>query len=364
MRKAIVPPLVVVLKRRRKAEKRRRRSAENARHFVRKRTRTLASVAGRTKRPAVLLVAPQVFTLVSSREHEVVSRFLRELVRATLVESSTVCIDFRNTEKFIADGTLLLFAEVQRILRRAPNSIRCIPPRDKVARQVMYHLELLSQFGCNDCYPSDRDDVRQWVVCSGVLADATQGLGDEIERLDGLTNVRASALFRSVTEALVNVTQHAYTQPRMDGTGEDDERGWWMFIRPEPHQLSISFCDLGIGVPHTVPNSPKHAGWLASRMATVARAIGVRSHSDAELIRVTVDEKRSRLRLEHRGNGFANMLEAINAAGNGQLMITSNRGAYMYKLNGAAEETKSQNYRSSIYGTVISWQFSGIGGTT
>lgn len=307
--------------------------------------------------PAVELIAPKYFGLLRPESHDPLVNFLRKLVRRTLIEGRVVCIDFRPTAKFFSDGTLLFFAEIQRILKRRPRSIKCLPPKDLIARQVLGHLGVLEQLGHRAETLSDRDDVIHWQVFSGIEADATQGVGDAIDKLPRLTRSQLGKLFRSVSEALTNVTQHAYGEPRKDGAGATTDKGWWMFVRQEPDELTVVFCDLGLGVPYTVPRLEEHRGWLDRRLGSVLRAVGVHTHKDGETIQVTVEEKRSRFKNEHRGNGFGNMLESISAAavGTGQLVIYSNRGAYSYNLENGAERTRALNYSKSIYGTVVVW---------
>jgi hypothetical protein len=117
----------------------------------------------------------------------------------------------------------------------------------------------------------------------------------------------------------------------------------------------VSFCDLGVGVPYTVPELEKHSSWLQTRLKSLLRAAGVHTHQEGEIIQATVDEKRSRFQLQHRGNGFANMVEAITSVGNGKMHIVSNRGAYTFEKSGTHEDARAFNYSESIYGTVIGW---------
>ncbi len=351
-------PLVLVLKRRRKAERRARSQQQNAERRRRSDRRRLARMADGGSLPDVPLKAPEYFALLKVKSHDAMVKFLHKLVALTLSDERVVCIDFRPTKRFHSDGTLLFYAELQRILQRRPRSVKCILPSDAVARQVLSRLGILSQLGYHKKFPSNRDDVLHWDVQSGVQADATQGLGQAIEALPRLPKPQIGKLFRSVTEALTNVTQHAYSEPRQDGTGTSSDRGWWMFVKQEPRDLTVMFCDLGLGVPYTVPRRNGNVGWFAHRMAAVLGAVGVRSHQDGETIQVTVDEKRSRLQQEHRGNGFGNMLETISAAGAGRLIIYSNRGAYSYQLNNGKESSQARNYSGSIFGTVIGWHIS------
>lgn len=312
-------------------------------------------LAGGGNLPAIRLRAPKYFELLYAASRRLLVKFLRRLVELTLVENRVVRIDFRETLKFYSDGTLLFYAELQRILKRRPKSVWCYPPREPVAQQVLSHLQLFDQMGCRKVILSDRDDVTHWETFFGTEADATKGMGQAIANLPMLPQTQLGKLFRSVSEALTNVTQHAYFEPRRDGTGISPEKGWWMFVRQEPDELTVVFCDLGLGVPYTVPKLEKHASWLPRRLASVLRAIGVHTHQDGETIQVTVEEKRSRFKAEHRGNGFANIIETISAAGTGRVMIYSNRGAYVYSLREGKESQRAYNYESSIHGTVVAW---------
>lgn len=355
MRKSAQVPLFVLLRRRRKALRRIHRHQRRVARCLRNHQKRLIKMADGAPLPAVEVMAPRYFALLLETSHDPLARFLQRMVHLALVDCRVVCIDFRSTEKFYSDGTLLFYAELQRVLARRPRSVKCILPKNRVACQVLSHLGLLAQLGYHKNIPSSRDDVLHWKVLSGVVADATQGVGQTIEQLPRLDRAQIGKLFRSVTEALTNVTQHAYIEPRRDGTGEATDRGWWMFVRQEPDELTVMFCDLGLGVPYTVPRMKKHEGWFARRIASAMQAIGVHAHKDGETIQVTVEEKASRFKEEHRGNGFGNMLETISVAGTGRLTIHSNRGAYNYKLEDGAATHEAYNYSSSIYGTVVGW---------
>ena len=327
--------------------------ARRRRKFLRRRKRKAVIEKGPH---SILLTAPAYFGLMEKASYRGVVTFVRALVDITLIQRKQVRIDFRQTVKCYSDGTLLFYAELQRILKRNPRSITCIPPRNSVVGQVLCHLGILKQLGYTKHIPSTRDDVVNWQTFSGVMADATQGVGQAIDNLSGISREQIQNLFRSVTEALTNVTQHAYMEMRMDGSGNPSDAGWWMFVREQPTELLVNFCDLGVGVPYSVPKLEKHQNWLQARLSTVLAAVGVHNHQDGETIQVTVAEKRSRFNATHRGNGFGNMLESIAIADSGLLTIQSNRGSYTYRRAAGVETHESRNYDDSIYGTVVGWK--------
>lgn len=346
-------------------ERIRRRRKKIARRLKRIRLRRFSSpgslgshwqpTALRKGEKARTIIAPSFFNLLSAKNHRELCTFLRTVKDLTIKQRRKVCIDFRRVKQFYPDGMLLFYAEVQRILVKRPGSLGCVLPGDPVAVQVLSHLGLLAQFGCSRSVRSSRHDVVHWQVYSGTDADATQGLGAAIESLPLGAKKNNGTLFRSVSEALTNVPQHAYSEPRHDGMTEPGDQGWWMFVRREPGTVTIMFCDLGLGVPYTVPRDHEHEGWLKRRLGAITKSFGVAQHEEGETIRVTVEEKRSRFKMDHRGNGFGNMLETVARCGNGKIEIFSNRGAFSYRCKGTNERSKSYNYADSIYGTVIGW---------
>jgi hypothetical protein len=250
----------------------------------------------------------------------------------------------------------LFYAELKRILKRNPLPLTCRLPKDRVVAQVLCHLGILKDLGYSKHIPSRRDDVVNWQPFSGVFADATLGVGKAIDNLGGISHGQIKKMYRSVSEALTNVTQHAYLEPRMDGSGKADDSGWWMFVREQPDELMVNFCDLGVGVPYSVRNLEKHQTWLQERLSTALAAVGVDYHQDGETIQVTVEEKRSRFKATHRGNGFGNMLESILVAESGVLSIHSNRGMYTFRREAGEEIQETRNYHDSLYGTLIVWR--------
>jgi hypothetical protein len=293
---------------------------------------------------------------MENAHHRGVVSFVRELVDLAIVRRKRVCVDFTQTRKCYSDGTLLFYAELKRILKRNPLPLTCRLPRDPVVAQVLCHLGILNDLGYSKHIPSRRDDVINWRAFSGVFADATKGVGKAIENLGGISHGQIKKMYRSVSEALTNVTQHAYMEPRMDGSGTPDDSGWWMFVRERPDELVVNFCDLGVGVPYSVPKLAKHKTWLQQGLSTALAAVGVDNHRDGETIQVTVAEKRSRFTATHRGNGFGNMVESIMVAESGVLSIHSNRGMYSFGREAGEETQQTRNYHDSLYGTLIVWR--------
>jgi hypothetical protein len=362
MRKSSTVPPFLVIRRRKRFLKRKYRPSKNQSTARKARKERFARLSGVRELPEQVLRAPEYFALLRPKSHKALIGFLRKLVKLTLVDQRLVCIDFRPTKKFYSDGTLLFYAELQRILLRRPRSVRCYPPLDEVACQVLDHLKIFQFLGSKKKAPSQRDDVIHWEVFQGIEVDFSLGPGPALDQLPGLDQSQRSKLHKSLSEASVNVTQHAYEgSPRQDGTGLESERGWWMFVRREPDKLSISCADLGLGVPYTVPRDRKNSKWLSARLENFnefLQVIGVRKHNDGQIIRATIDEKRSRFQQTHRGNGFGNIVESIADSDDGSLIVYSNQGAYFLRKTSDSKAEKTFNYNESIFGTMICWTIS------
>jgi hypothetical protein len=63
-----------------------------------------------------VLYAPEEFELSTPKNREAVVKFLRALRELVVRSGASPIIDFSRTEKMVADGTLLLIAEVWRIV--------------------------------------------------------------------------------------------------------------------------------------------------------------------------------------------------------------------------------------------------------
>jgi hypothetical protein len=191
-----------------------------------------------------------------------------------------------------------------------------------------------------------RPDVVNWKAASSEVVDGTK-VGELIETsLDG---VLAQQAFRGASEAMINSVNHAYQAPRKDGLPEPPNKKWWMFCRQdqETNRLFIAVCDLGIGIPRSLP--------LKYTKEVVDKALQYLSagkrQTDSRLIQAAMEISRTRTNRKGRGLGLHNLKRIIDDAGVGVLYIFSNAGLIQYQAN----SYKRQNFKSSILGTVVVW---------
>lgn len=294
----------------------------------------------------IRLVAPSVFDIEDDKNRRSLIQFL-EALRAEFKPRAAkrLLIDFEGTQRFVAAGTLLFYAELCRLVEYSPSTqVRCNEPRNERARQV---LQQIGVYGiCQHPYHgrTTHRDVVHWRVARGHMADASR-YADTIEVHEGrLAEPLVKGIYRGLAEAMTNVCHHAYIGRRVDSLDHDGPRDWWVFSQAKDGHLYVALCDLGVGIPVTLPKTNPS---LFSRL----KAITGIEPPDGECITAAIEDSRSRTGKPERGKGLGDIIRAVSGIHGGRAVVFSNRG--WYTLNDGKEA--SGNYRDSILGTLISW---------
>lgn len=206
--------------------------------------------------------APERFEIEANLQRAELVGFIKRLREAALSPTSLpVRIDFSRTEQMSAPGTLLFTAELDRINALRPNRVTCTwPATDRVA-QVLQHVGIFEKLGQSRRCKITAKDVKYWKVDSGreVLG---QLAAEAMQRYKDLFTDQKQTLYRGITEAMTNTKQHAYEDERGDGF-ENVLPNWWMFSEYRDHRLVVAVCDLGIGIPRSLPKD-KSGPWERS----------------------------------------------------------------------------------------------------
>lgn len=257
----------------------------------------------------------------------------------------TLLIDFSNTTHFISSGTLLLYAELNRLISFCNNSVklRCTVPVNDRASQVLKQIGIYRLCSNHSTVMPIRDDVVHWQVVQGQLVDNSlcaptiEGFQDRIDA------TMIDELLGGLGEAMTNAIHHAYDSIRQDGLDYNGNSDWWMFSQAKDGNLSVVFCDLGIGIPTTLPlKRPGIWQKLILRIPTP---------TDGDCIREAIIEGRTRTGLHGRGYGLGNIVDVVENIPNGIVNVFSNRGRY----DSRKSTLYPNDYTDSILGTLISW---------
>ena len=317
-----------------------RRKGQSRTVFAKRRT-------GGTPHPDQLrLIAPPVFDIEDKKNRRRLTRFLKDLRgHFNRHAAKRLLIDFQRTQRFVAAVVLLFYAELCRLVEYSPaTQVRCNEPQNERAKQV---LQQIGVYGiCHHPFHgrTTHRDVVHWRGARGHLVDASQYAKTIEAHEGGLAEPLVNGIYRGLAEAMTNVCHHAYIDRRDDGLDHDGPRDWWVFSQAKDGYLYVALCDLGVGIPGTLPSTnPTLYGKLKALFGITPQ--------DGDCIAAAIEDSRSRTGRPERGKGLGDIIRAVAGAPRGRAMVFSNRG--WYTLNGGNES--SGNYRDSILGTLIAW---------
>ncbi|MHB8580513.1 MAG: ATP-binding protein [Ignavibacteriaceae bacterium] len=294
-----------------------------------------------------VLPAPLVFDIDTPNARSRLLSFLATLrTRVIANGGNSVTIDFSDTRKMWASGTLLFKAELYRLQRITGGKTRlgCISPRNSKVSQVLKKTGIFKLLRHRSKEVPSYADVIHWYHAHGNQVDGTK-YDNVLGRYDGvIPDVVANGLYLGLTEAMTNCHHHAYIEQRQDGLNQVDEpQDWWMFSQERDGRLTVVFCDLGVGIPQTLPL--KQPDWWERMKMRMG------SPTDAQAIDEAIKESHSRTKKHYRGKGLGQMVRVIERTPKAVLFLHSNRGRYVYR-NGNSD---IQNFGDSILGTLIAW---------
>lgn len=294
-----------------------------------------------------VLQAPQFFELSDNRNRHELLTFLDKLRQLLVVEKAKVLLDFTTTAKMWSGGTLLFLSELHRCKKLLGGTmpLRCKSPRNVKVAQVLKQIGAYDLMHYHKRINTSFSDVIHWRYASGHQVE-----GQKYENILGSYEGRVAetllgSLFRGITEAMTNCHHHAYIGVRPDGLDyQDIQKNWWMFSQEKDGFLTVVFCDLGIGIPNTLPTK-KPGIWQRIKSAGKAG-------SDSSIIEKAVEDSVSRTGKRYRGKGLKQLLEAVQETDSGALRIFSNRGCYTFNKG----RVTLKDFTGSIMGTLIQWK--------
>ena len=164
-------------------------------------------------------------------------KFLRAMAATVLVNKTPVKLDFRFTESFYPAGTILLFAEVDRVVSMSdlPKPITILDPRLRRPREVLKQIGIHEITGDRCDVVPEREDVVYWKATkgfdqSGQNLAMLEVVAEKVNRAHA-QQLELSGAWRGVSEAVANSVEHAYKLPRVDGFAGLPKTRWWMFTQ-------------------------------------------------------------------------------------------------------------------------------------
>jgi hypothetical protein len=307
----------------------------------RKRATRLAVPLRDWQAPAVLCLITNRTTLLHSLEE------LRRLFHTP--SSAPIHLDFSRVTRLNVEGFLLVVAELQRCVSATygRHPLTCTHSLNDKVCQVFEQIELGKFLGTSTGATPADDDVVHWRFVQGRRVEGEKYEAVLSDFNDELPESMQESLFIGITEAMTNVANHADELPRADGFSFTCLEKWWMFSQYRDGRLTVTFCDLGAGIPRTLPIK-------RPALAKLMRSLGW--YDDANAIRHSIKDSISRTQEDHRGKGLGQIARLVDSTPGAFVNILSNSGVYgrSAQISGGVGH-KLRNYRDSIFGTMIVW---------
>lgn len=303
----------------------------------------------------VTFQAPSIVDIARDAHRRNLIRFntrLRLAFRAAK-RGDVIQLSFRYTRKFIASGTLLLFSELSRLSELGHLKgvkFRCTSAENEKANQVLQKIGLFKLCSFRTKVVPSAEDVVSWNVAHGWTIEP-ELYAPAIEAREGSVAPRLmDGVWKGLAEATSNAVEHAYIDVRSDRLNlKAKKRDWWLFSQEKEGKIFVALCDLGIGIPRSLPLTKRGKG-IWQRLLKIWNS----QPKDSQAIREAIETSRTRTGLAERGKGLGEISDAVSALPDGEVWVYSNKGLY-YK---SESEERLHEYSDSILGTLVMWKFS------
>jgi anti-anti-sigma regulatory factor len=274
-----------------------------------------------------------------------------------LVHAKRTLLDFTATKVISSAAILFLVAEIDRCRKVAGVAILSgTYPKDKRLNRQMRDTGFYDALGVKVEGPKQERGfpVEYIKVQSGTQADGRMAVGLRQALLGPLEaqleKEKRGSFFRGLTEAMTNVSQHAYPDDWHTGPIKVIKKGWWMLghINKLSKQLKIMIVDQGIGIPRSLPRN--HRDVLPSLLAMLNL-----DSTDGAMIHAAMELGRSRLEQSHRGKGLNDLKQIIDLCQAGTLRILSKKGEYQYRVHAGKSISIVNAFEDSLNGTFVEW---------
>tara|TARA_R100000306_G_scaffold32070_1_gene33928 strand:- start:2564 stop:3154 length:591 start_codon:yes stop_codon:yes gene_type:complete len=162
----------------------------------------------------------------------------------------------------------------------------------------------------------------------------------------------ATYMYEGLSEAMSNVSHHAYPPTATSKYNVESDHRWWASgsFNKDAGNLKVLILDLGVGIPATLPRSGQ---WEAIRHKMPARQEVFRD--DAELIKTAMQTYRTQTEESNRGRGLVQMSEYVDQSIGGFMKVLSGMGEVQYL---GRERFKARPLSVHFGGTFIEWEVS------
>lgn len=287
---------------------------------------------------------PKKISILRSPERELLFSVVRKIHKKAN-KHAKICLDFSITEKIYTEGMIYLYAEIDNILNIYKEVvIRCRKSRIRKVNHILYQIGIFRLCSHSFSPSQEYQDVVHWKKSSGF--DVNGSKFDEIIGHDYQATelIQRINIYGGFIEAIKNACIHAYIKQRELSPVAHKKVAWWVFSQVNKGVLFVSICDLGIGIPATVPEK------FSQLIVELKKKFGILTPAD--IIKAAIERPSSRTKESYRGNGLKTIAEIAKQDNYASFSIISDKG-YVYSRD---KQLKKANFTSSLPGTIVSWK--------
>ena len=314
----------------------------------------------------IKVIAPTQICIYKKQNQLKMMEFLNALelsVKKIKGNKNGICICFRNSSAITSGACLFLLATLDRLKIEFPNVVyRVIYPPSvpyigrgnrgvPVVSSVLSQVGFFKLIGVRSPKYRSLSHVDCWKVTSGELVQS-EVLGELLSSLP--PEVQASRdLYRPALEAMCNCVEHGYHEDFCVLQNKKYKK-WWCLSAVIDGFLDVIVCDLGVGIPYTLPRTQS-----SSMIDRLSKKIGKIFSSDSDYIKASLLVKKTRTQEEFRGKGGQDLKSIVENTPFSTLQVHSNKGSYTYKTSTKALTPKETAYDNKIAmaGTITGWSF-------
>lgn len=324
----------------------------------------------------IKLVAPAIITLANNKYHSQIVKFIGELglaIKRAAQSDTIINICFRNTRSIHASGGIYLLASTDVLVRQYPGVMFSVgyPPKiphqelkasKAIVHDVLCHIGFYKLLKKSPQKSTGLPHVDCWTVRTAQQVESEE-LGEAIGQLEDF-GVDVTLLYRAGIEAMSNAAEHAYSDA-VPTKRIFREKRWWLFTAILNNELIVYICDLGHGIPNTLPFTQNQSVLAAAIKKlqsflpeNVKKMIG---HLDSDALQIAVSTliKETRTSLDYRGKGGKDIKSFIDSNPSAEVQIYSNKGYWEYKNKQVAKSSPEigigYDNKFSIGGTIVGW---------
>jgi hypothetical protein len=253
--------------------------------------------------------------------------------------------DFTTLEKITSGAALILAAEFDRIFKigKVPPSAVDLDKWNPEVYNTLYQLGFFKAMGFTqeqvvNLKPNYNTPKTQFHIMPMVVGDAldTDVMVDPIRELLSKTEATddvSVALFGALFDAIENVNYHAYPKGNLEI--EKVPHSWWLSgsVSQGNRQLTVSLYDQGI----TIPASLRLSGLFNEAFKAYEKLFKSDMWDDPKIdqrsLKWAFNTAETATGLNHRGKGLPNIRNMVAECPEGQLLVLSGKGKYLY-ING------------------------------